>query len=449
MGRSEPFALWRMHGGRSLQHLVSALPALAERDLDTALFFLELLQGALASDVDALRTDRAVSARKRVKLVEREVKRVQEVQNALHALGAPVMVMTILSRAESYLADGADPALATRLLPRALELGTALLSHGNRAVQDSVVSTFEAACAEVGPGPGAPVQGFSRGLRSILRFLRLQMEALGTLPVATSPGAAPGAAEAAAAAAAAATAGARKAALSHDGRRGGVSGTAAPAGGAARGGAKSGAMRSGGKAFAGAAATTDANVSSCGGGGGVGGGGPTAEERIALASRYWPLCRACFDFLLSMCAGNNARAKAFLRQQSGSVEQVNLVDNASALVYSICQLMCGRMRYVASPEFRQRLAPELPGGDASGGGGGAGGGDSSGGGGLGGSGRRDYIAWHRTEVCFPLMRDLLLLASAGFRTLTEMVQGPEPENQLLCVRTTTFAGAILQYVGCM
>jgi hypothetical protein len=56
-GGGSGFDEWRQRGGLYLKNIMSALPGMIDTDLDTSLFFLEVLQSMLVDRVDQRRSD--------------------------------------------------------------------------------------------------------------------------------------------------------------------------------------------------------------------------------------------------------------------------------------------------------------------------------------------------------------------------------------------------------
>jgi len=151
------------------------------------------------------------------------------------------------------------------------------------------------------------------------------------------------------------------------------------------------------------------------------------EALIQKSQPTLELVGSLFDFLGSLCAGHNMRARSFLREQRVSGDSVNLVAECASLVFTLGSYTRSLMTYVGNRTFGSKVAPMVHLSQA--------------------KKTRRFIAWHQNPRKFAHLTDLLQVVGQGFNSLTEMVQGPCRENQVLCERLCAFAGEILEYTG--
>jgi hypothetical protein len=139
------------------------------------------------------------------------------------------------------------------------------------------------------------------------------------------------------------------------------------------------------------------------------------------------LMEALFSFISSLCGGHNLRARTFLREQRLSSDNVNLVAEASALLYTTCSYALSFMTYVQAKAFTTRIAPPVHSSQP--------------------KTRRRFLAWHQSPRKFAHLSEVLNVIRGGFNALTEMVQGPCHENQVICERMCEFAAEVLEWCG--
>ena len=151
------------------------------------------------------------------------------------------------------------------------------------------------------------------------------------------------------------------------------------------------------------------------------------EDLIRGSQPTQELAASLFDFLGSLCAGHNMRARTFLREQRLSGDTVNLVAECASLVFTLSSYTLSLMTYVGNRNFTTKVAPLVHPTQA--------------------KKTRRFIAWHQNPGKFAHLTDLLRVLGQGFNSLTEMVQGPCRENQVICERLCTFVGEILEYTG--
>jgi len=152
----------------------------------------------------------------------------------------------------------------------------------------------------------------------------------------------------------------------------------------------------------------------------------TTQEGTSLRPEEEKLFRACYSFLNSLASGNNKLSKSFLREQPRMTESVNLVVEAAVGVQCLGVLASSKMKYIEEPEFFRAVSIAVPGSN-----------------GL----HRRFIEWQDRGQELQQLETLFSVLSCGLSTLTELIQGPIFENQLIVRRALSNCDELLEFSG--
>ena len=135
------------------------------------------------------------------------------------------------------------------------------------------------------------------------------------------------------------------------------------------------------------------------------------------------------NFCGSLCSGHNLSAQNFLRDQNGAGRNVNIVLRISKFVEALQQQLCNQMFYISYDQFYNVLAPCVWRTEP--------------------FVKRRFIAWHDRRADYQYMCTLMTSLQFCFMSLSQLLHGPNMENQPSALSPVVLCANILEYLGSM